>query len=398
LRPARPAAFRGLARFLRLPAWRQAAEAPNMGDKRVSRRRFLKAAGGATAGLAVGTVSCPMLVYAQTKKDVKFTLPWVAEGSNLIAFVAKGTDLWAKHGLNVDIARGFGSVAAAQAIGAGQFDFGLSAAPAGIMQAAKGLPVMMLLCTGYDATMGIGVLNDSPIKTPKDLEGRQMASTTASGEYPFLPAFAEKAGFDLKKVNRAQVDNKVRDRLLAERKVDAISGFAMSAMPGYVSTGVAAHFMLFSDYGMPLYHNSLMTQQARFAAEPELCAAVADGLAHAVKAVLLDPGEAMKVFLKQVPEMALASNGKETLRVGTGIYGYAAAREPMKLNGIGYYEPKDVEFMIDLNMKYVAREGEKRPVAAEILTNKYAGSVKLTPAEWDQALKGIQEFRGYLSA
>ncbi len=366
-----------------------------IGRRRVTRRRFLKTAGAAAAGFAV---TRPMLVYAQTKKDVKFTLPWVAEGSNLIAFVAKGTDLWAKHGINVEIARGFGSVAAAQAIGAGQFDFGLTAMPAGIMQAAKGLPVMMFLCTGYDATMGIGVLNDSGIKTPKDLEGRQMASTTASGEYPFLPAFAEKAGFDLAKVNQAQVDNKVRDRLLAERKVDAISGFAMSAMPGYVATGVHAHFMLYSDFCMPLYHNSLATQQARYAAEPELCAAMAEGLAQAVKATLLDPAEAMKVFLKQVPEMALAANGKEILRVGTGIYGYSAARDSMKLHGVGYYEPKDVEFMIDLNMKYVAREGEKRPVAGEIMTNKHAGAVTLSAAEWDQALKGIQEFRGYLSA
>ena len=365
-------------------------------QRRISRRRFLKTASAASAGLAVG-VTRPMLVYAQTKKDVKFTLPWVAEGSNLPAFVAKGQGLWAKHGLNVEIARGFGSVAAAQAIGAGQFEFGLAAAPAGILQAAKGLPVMHLLCCGYDATMGVGVLNDSGIKTPKDLEGLQMASTTASGEYPFLPAFAEKAGFDLAKVGQAQVDNKVRDRLLAERKVDAISGFAMSAMPEYAATGVAAHFMLYSDYGMVLYHNALMTQTARFAAEPELCAAMAEGMSQAIKATLLDPTEAMKVFLKEVPEMALASHGKETLRVGTGILSYSMAREPLKLNGVGYFEPKDFDSMTDLVMKYVAREGEKRPVAGEIMTNKFAGEVKLSSAEWDKALKGAQEFRGFLS-
>jgi len=29
--------------------------------------------------------------------------------------------------------------------------------------------------------MGIGVLNDSPVKTPKDLEGRQTALTVTSG-------------------------------------------------------------------------------------------------------------------------------------------------------------------------------------------------------------------------
>jgi NitT/TauT family transport system substrate-binding protein len=78
--------------------------------------------------------------------------------------------------------------------------------------------------------MGVGVLNDGPI-TPKDREGWKMALMVTSGEYPFLPLSAERAGFDLEKVTRIQVDNKVRDRLLSEGKVDAISGFASSALP-----------------------------------------------------------------------------------------------------------------------------------------------------------------------
>lgn len=92
--------------------------------------------------------------------------------------------------------------------------------------------------------MGIGVLNESPIKTPKGLEGRQICSTVTSGECPFLPAFADRAGFDLSKITIVQVDNKVRDRWLPEGKVDAISGVASSAMPSYAATEVKAHFML----------------------------------------------------------------------------------------------------------------------------------------------------------
>jgi NitT/TauT family transport system substrate-binding protein len=112
--------------------------------------------------------------------------------------------LWEKYGLDVEIARGSGSVAAAQAIGEARFDFGMASPSASILQAIKGLPTVALAACAYDATMGIGVLNDGPIKTPKDLEGSQLASTVTSGEYPFLPAFAENAGFDLEKVTRIQ--------------------------------------------------------------------------------------------------------------------------------------------------------------------------------------------------
>src|ERR1700751_3161225 len=274
--------------------------------RRLSRRRFLR-----VSGLAPGGFTWPGRVLAQNKKAVNFTMPWVAEGSNLFTFVAKGMGFWEKHGLDVEIARGSGSVAAAQAIGEARFDFGMASPSASILQAIKGLPTVALAACAYDATMGIGVMSDGPIKTPKDLEGRQMASTVTSGEYPFLPAFAENAGVDLAKVTRIQVDNKVRDRLLSEGKVDAISGFASSAMPSYAATGVNAHFMLFSDYGILNYGTTVMTQPARVAQEPELCAAFVDGILEGLKATILDPGEAMKVFFKQVPEMALAAQARE---------------------------------------------------------------------------------------
>src|SRR5271156_2324459 len=94
---------------------------------RLSRRRFLRA-----AGIAAGGLTLPRLVFAQNRKAVQLTLPWVAEGSNLFTFVAKGMGCWEKHGLDVHIARGSGPVAAAQAVGTAQFDFGMAAPPAAI--------------------------------------------------------------------------------------------------------------------------------------------------------------------------------------------------------------------------------------------------------------------------
>jgi NitT/TauT family transport system substrate-binding protein len=363
-------------------------------QRRIPRRRILGAA--ALAG-AAGGLAFPRLVFAQSKRTIKFTLPWVAEGSSLYTFAAKGMGFWDKHGFDVDIARGSGSVAAAQAIGEGRFDFGMSTPSIAILQSIKGLPTVALACCAYDATMGVCVMSDGPIKAPKDLEGRTMASVVTSGDYPFLPLFAEKSGFDLSKVTRLQVDNKVRNRLLPEGKVDAISGFASSVMPDYAAAGVKAHFMLYSDYGIPNYGTTLMTQPSRVANEPELCAAFVDGLLQGLKATLLDPAEAIKVFFKQVPEMALLPGGREQARVGNGILMYVVARKIVKTNGMGYMEPKDYEEMTDLVMKYLAHEGDPRPDVAKGMTNRFVGDVKLSAAEWDEAQKNAQEFRPYVS-
>jgi ABC-type nitrate/sulfonate/bicarbonate transport system substrate-binding protein len=364
--------------------------------RQYSRRRLLGAAGAAISGLA-GGLAIPCLVFAQNKKSVTFTLPWVPEGSDLFAFTAKGMGFWDKHGLEVSIARGTGSVAAAEATGTGRFDFGMAAAPAAILQNVKGLPVTALGCCQYDGTMGIGVLDDGPIKTPKDLEGHKLASTVTSGDYPLLPAYAAKAGFDLSKVDRLQTEPNVRNRLLSERKVDAISGFAVSIMPIYAATGVKAHFMLYSAAGLVNYGYVLLATPQRVAADPELCAAFVDGMLQGLKATMLDPGEAMKLFFKQVPEMALAEQAREQIRVGTGIMVYVAANPVIKTNGLGWIEPEAYQAQTDLVMQYLAKPGDEHPTVDALMTNRFVGSVKISAGEFAEAQKNSQEFRAYVT-
>jgi ABC-type nitrate/sulfonate/bicarbonate transport system substrate-binding protein len=140
-----------------------------------------------------------------------------------------------------------------------------------------------------------------------------------------------------------------------------------------------------------------MTQPKRVADEPQLCAAFVDGIMQGLKATLLDPGEAIKVFFKQVPEMALATQAREQTRVGTGILAYVAAREVIKTNGLGYMAPEDYEAMTDLVMKYLAKEGDQRPDIPKMMTNQFVGDHKPSSVEWDQMQANAQEFRSYLS-
>ncbi|HEY5068030.1 MAG TPA: ABC transporter substrate-binding protein [Xanthobacteraceae bacterium] len=339
----------------------------------------------------------PRLVFAQNKTSIKFVLPWVPEGSDLFAYTAKGMGLWDKHGLDVSVARGTGSVAAAESTGTGRFDFGMAAAPAAILQNIKGLPVTAIGCCQYDGTMGIGVLNDGPIKKPSDLVGHKLGTTVTSGEHPLLPAYAAKAGFDLSKVSIIQTDPNVRNRLLGDHKVDAISGFAVSIMPIYSASGVKAHFMLFSAVGLVNYGYVLLTQPNRVATAPEQCAAFVDGMLEGLKATMLDPAEAMKLFFKQVPEMALAAQAHEQIRVGTGIMVYAATNPVIKTNGVGWIEPKAYETQTDLIMRYVAKPGDKQPTVDSLMTNRFVGSVKVSAAEFDTAHKNSEEFRAYVT-
>src|SRR5476651_2793978 len=97
-----------------------------------TRREFLKTVSAGTMAAAI-----PGFANGQTQRKVTLTNPWLADGSCMYTFVAKNKGYYQKRGLDVEISRGFGSVAAAQAVGSGKFDFGVVALPAAIQQATK---------------------------------------------------------------------------------------------------------------------------------------------------------------------------------------------------------------------------------------------------------------------
>ena len=109
---------------------------------------------------------------AQTQQ-LRFTLPFVAQGSTAFAFVARERGFFRSRGLEVEVALGAGSPPAAQAIAAGQFDMGLVSAAALIQQVARGLNLVAVGTAMYDATMAIAVPANSPIRAPRDLDAPQ---------------------------------------------------------------------------------------------------------------------------------------------------------------------------------------------------------------------------------
>ena len=355
-----------------------------------SRRAILTTALAAPMLLPRGARAVPL-------RKVTLTLPWLAEGSNVFAFVARANGYWADAGLDVDISRGYGSIAAAEAVGAGRFQFGLAAASSGIQQAAKGLPLVAIACCGYDATMGVAVLDSSPARAPKDLAGRSIGCTVNSGEYIFLPAFAKAAGLDLDSMRIVQVDPNVRQRVLMERQVDAISGFAISMAPVLVANDMKARFMLYSSYGLKFYNNALLTRTDTLKAEPKLCAAMADGITKAIRFCLLQPDDALALFLRQVPETALAAHGPQQVRTGLGIFNVTAIGDPAKQHGVGTTDAADYAAMTDLVMRYAAGPDDKAPDLAALFTNDFVGGVTLTADEWARAEANVKEYRNFFA-
>ena len=152
-------------------------------------RRALLAAGA-------GALALPQIARAQGTTNIKFTLPWLAQGATAYAYIAREMGAFQRRGIVAEVSRGFGSVAAAQTIAQGQFEFGIVGAGPLILSAARGLPLVGLGTVNYDMTMGVAGARRQPDHRPAQLAGKRIGAVPTSAEFPFWPAYARRVGVD----------------------------------------------------------------------------------------------------------------------------------------------------------------------------------------------------------
>jgi NitT/TauT family transport system substrate-binding protein len=353
--------------------------------------------GAAAAASLLPVVAQP--ARAQSLAKIKLGLPWVPDSFYAYSYIASDQNYFQKRGLDVSVLRGTGSLSAAQALAAGQLDYAVIATSALIMLAAKNLPLVGLGLVDYNATMGVGVLADSPIKKPKDLEGKRVAQTLLSADAPYFKPFAERAGIDLAKVQLIAADANVRNRSLMDKRVDAVTGIADSLYPDTSSAGFATRYMLYGDYGLDFYGNCLVTRADTLRANRAQCEAVFDGLMDGLKFELTRPQEALAAYLKAVPESAMSSTSPVYAKLGIQMLQFSVLSEPaVTKHGLGWADPKKLDAMIDLVVKYQLDPGTARPDRAAILPLPFATPVGLTRAQWQTAQQEIADVSKALRA
>ena len=261
----------------------------------MSKRVLILAAVASLAALA-----SPAL--AQTK--IKFTLDWKFEGPATPYLVALDKGYYKDEGLDVTVDPGNGSVDSVNRVASGTYDIAFADTSALIKfrDNKDNAPVRAVLMV-YDAPPNaIITLKKTGIKAPKDLEGKTLGAPATDASYSVWPIFAKANGIDVSKVKIENIGFPVREPMLAQGKVDAVTGFWFSSFFNLKANGVADDdivVLMMRDLGVEVYGNAVMVNPAFAQANPKAVAGFVRATIKGLQETIKNPDAAIKSLISR---------------------------------------------------------------------------------------------------
>ena len=327
-----------------------------------------------TAALAMA-FACNAI--AQTK--VPFALDWKFEGPSAAYFAAIDNGHFKAEGLDVEISPGKGSLAAIPKVATGAFPFGFADINSLVKFLAQnaGAPVTAVMMVYDKPPFAVIGRAKQGVSTPADLMGKTLGAPPPDGAWAQFPAFAKANKLDMSKIKVEPVGFPTREPMLAEGKVDAITGFSFSSYLNLVRLGVPEDdikVILMADHGLSLYGNAIIVNTEYAKANPKTVTGFIRAVAKGWKDVIADPAAGAKMVAKRNPAADVAL---ETRRLKLAIDANVLT-DYVKANGMGGVDAdRFAKAMKQLSENF---KMSKAPDVSKIFTGAYLpkdGSLKI---------------------
>ena len=306
--------------------------------------------------------------FADTK--ISFALDWKFEGPSAPYFYAIDKGYFSEEHLEVEISAGKGSLDAIPKVATGAFPIGFADINSLIkfLDQNPGAPVMAVMMVYDKPPFAIAGRKSLGVTTPSDLEGKILGAPPPDGAWAQFPPFASANNINVDNITVEPVGFPTREPMLAEKNVDAITGFSFSMFLNLVRLGVPEDdisIMLMANYGLELYGNAIIVNTDYADANPEIVKgflkAVSKGWADAMK----NPEDAVKSMVERNPAADLAL---ETRRLILAIEGNVNT-DYVKENGMGNIDIARMEKA--LGQLAETYEFSSDPEISSFFTDKY---------------------------
>ncbi len=316
------------------------------------------------AVLGLSFVVAPPAV-AQTK--LKMVLNWKYQGPQGWFFLAEDRDYFKAEGLEVTMDQGNGSGAGVPLVANGTYDVAFGDVNALIELAAKkpdDAPIAVYVMYNRPP-FTVAVKADSPIKSPKDFEGKTLGGAANDGALKLFPALCKLTKIDCAKVNITNMQPNLREQMLMQGQVDGVFGYVNTIRFSAKLIGVddsKLRYINYGDYGMDLYSNAIIVSKKLAKENPEAVKGLIRAINKGLKDALKDPDAAVAAVAKREPLIKIPV---ERERFDATVKDEMNHPEIAKI-GLGYVDMERLKTSIDILVS--ANNLPRTPAVSEIFT------------------------------
>ncbi|VTU45632.1 ABC transporter substrate-binding protein [Variovorax sp. PBL-E5] len=295
-------------------------------------RRFAKVLVHSLLGIAVwSSVSATALAAEQV--NVRFS--WKLKGEYAALYVAKEKAYFAREGLEVRLGEGAGAPAALGGLLQGQEDLVLLPGVFALTAISKGMPIKIVALYHPRTPVALISWPEKPVRVPKDLEGKSIATSIGETGTTYLDSFCKKNRIDCDKVKRVQVNAQTRVTQFIQHQVDVVSVYQTNDLPIIEEKEGTKFVVLEMDkHGLDVPGMALVSSDAIIAKKPEVLRKFLKAVGEGVSEMKKNTPEAAEMMMKNWPGHPSAT------AVAAQVKATAAAIPMSKGHPVGWTDDK----------------------------------------------------------
>ncbi len=305
---------------------------------------------------------------ADTK--LTFALDWKFEGPSAPYFYAIDKGYFKNEHLEVEISPGKGSLDAIPKVATGAYPVGFADINSLIkfLDKNSGAPVTAVMMIYDKPPFAIAGRKSLGVNSPSDLEGKILGAPPPDGAWAQFPPFASANNINVDSIKVEPVGFPTREPMLAEKNVDAITGYSFSMFLNLVRLGVPEDdisIMLMANHGLELYGNAIIVNTDYAKANPDKIKGFLRAVSKGWMDAMESPEDAVKSMIARNPAADLAL---ETRRLKLAIDGNVLT-DYVKQNGMGKIDNSRMEkALLQLAQTY---EFSTEPDISTFYTDEY---------------------------
>ena len=246
---------------------------------------------------------------ALAQDKVRFQTDWIPSGEHAMYYGAWSKGIYAKHGIDITITRGYGSGDTVTKVASGAADFGVADIAAVMTARARtNVPVKTIAVLYNESPHSLFVLKSSGITNFKGLEGKKIGITPGNSHRFYFPEVAKKAGTDPNKLIWTNMDGAAMAAQLIAKNIDAAPFYSIHYYyinKAAVKAGQEILPLPFVEVGFKIYAASLITTDKMIQDKPDLVTRFLAATKEAFEWAAANPEEACKLHVARFPEVEL---------------------------------------------------------------------------------------------